>query len=308
MVKIRLFGRCALESDATVIQDINCAKARELLGYLACRRDRHLSREAVIGALWGDMQEEQGKRALRQTLWQVQSALTPFQITASNPLIETDSEWIRLNLNSGIWLDVARFEELEMSTRLVSGELPTPAHTSKLKEAIALYRGPLMEDCFKDWCILQRDLLRHQYLRMLQRLMRCQRKSADFDGAMATALTLLREEPASENAHLTVMWLYHREGDRTSALRQFEQYKRILREELNAPPTKVVVDLNNKIRDDVGQKKEDWTDVETARIESFVDKVLSLLEQIRNEMSQNRQDIEEVKDSIDKKNSDEQKK
>jgi len=139
-------------------------------------------------------------------------------------------------------------------------------------------------------------------------LMRCQRKSADFDGAMATALTLLREEPASENAHLTVMWLYHREGDRTSALRQYEQYKRILREELNALPGKVVVDLNNKIRDDVGQKKEDWTDVETARIESFVDKVLSLLEDIWNEMSQSRQDIQEVKDSIGKKNSDEQKK
>jgi two-component SAPR family response regulator len=45
-----------LESEASAVQDLNCAKARELLGYLACHRERHLAREVVIGTLWGEMQ------------------------------------------------------------------------------------------------------------------------------------------------------------------------------------------------------------------------------------------------------------
>jgi len=251
-LRIRLFGRCSFESEANTIQDVNCAKARELLGYLACHRDRHLAREVVIGTLWGDMQEEQGKRALRQTLWQINSAIEPFQITATKPFIEADGEWIKLNPTSGIWLDIARFEELEKNTRRTKGHPYTDAQVDHLNEAASLYRGHLMEDCFKDWCIRQRDLLRHQHLRMMLRLMRCQHESGDFDSAMATALTVLREEPASESAHWMIMWLYHHEGDRTSALRQFERYKTILSDEFKAPPAKALSDLNNRIREELG--------------------------------------------------------
>jgi len=53
MLRIRLLDRCVLESDAVDTQDLNCAKARELLGYLACHRKRHHAREVVIGRLWG---------------------------------------------------------------------------------------------------------------------------------------------------------------------------------------------------------------------------------------------------------------
>ena len=66
-LRIRLFGRCSFESDTSAIQDINCANTQEILGYLACYRDRHLAREVVIATLWGAMQEEQGKRVFRQT-------------------------------------------------------------------------------------------------------------------------------------------------------------------------------------------------------------------------------------------------
>jgi DNA-binding SARP family transcriptional activator len=90
MLKVRLLGRCALESESTIQHDLSCAKARELLGYLACHRNRDLPREVVIGTLWGDMQEEQGKRALRQTLWQLQSMFRGVQISDSKPFFESD--------------------------------------------------------------------------------------------------------------------------------------------------------------------------------------------------------------------------
>jgi DNA-binding SARP family transcriptional activator len=302
MVKIRLFGRCALESDATVIQDINCAKARELLGYLACHRERHLSREAVIGALWGDMQEEQGKRALRQTLWQLQTALGPFQITASRPFIEADGEWIRLNPDSGIWLDVARFEELEKMTRRIKGHPYTETQLAHLNEAVSIYRGQLMEDCFKDWCVRQRHEYNKCYLKMLTRLMNSQKESGDYEGAMTTASMVLREEPASESANGTLMLLYHNEGDRTSALRQFEQYKRTVREVFNVPPSKALSDLNKKIREDLGQEIISESDTKDAKISAFEERVIAILESIREEMARNRKDIRHLWESIEKKN------
>ena len=45
---------------------------------------------------------------------------------------------------------------------------------------------------------------------------------------MMTAGMILREEPASESAHGTLMMLYYQSGDQTSALRQFQVYKEIV--------------------------------------------------------------------------------
>jgi DNA-binding SARP family transcriptional activator len=303
MLKIRLFGRCTLESDGAVIQNLNCARAWELIGYLACHRDRYLTRELVIETLWRDTQEEQGKRTLRQTLWQVQSVLGPFQtvtgnIMADKPVIETDGEWIRLDPGSGIWIDVARFEDLEKLTRLAPGESPTYVHANNLKEAVTLYRGQLMEDCAANWCIRHRELLHKQYLRMLLRLMDCQRESGDFDGAMATALTVLFEEPASDKAHLMIMRFYHHAGDRTSALRQFDHYKTILREEFNVPPAKALSDLNNRIREEMGLEITGESDSKDIKKSEFEERIIATLESIRGEITRNREDIQQLKESI----------
>lgn len=301
MLRIRLFGRCSFESDTADIPTLNCAKARELLGYLTCHRDRELSREAVIGKLWGALQEEQGKRTMRQTLWQLQSAFESFQFSATKPFIEANGEWLRLNPNSTIWLDVVRFEQLEKATRLASGQPPTTEYTDNLKEAVGLYRGDLMEECFMDWCIRERDHFRKLYLRMLLRLMAIQRETGDCDGALASALRVLREEPASEKAHGTLMWIYCREGDRTSALRQFQQYKQIVREEFNAPPAKALVDLYKKISQELGIETDNGPSADDSGKDSPESHMIAILGDIRREIVLNREDIRQLKESIDRK-------
>lgn len=299
-LRIRLFGRCSFESEASAVQDLNCAKARELLGYLACHRDRHLAREVVIGTLWGDMQEEQGKRALRQTLWQINSAIEPFQISATKPFIEADGEWIRLNPTSGIWLDVARFEELEKVTRRTKGHSYTETQVDHLNEAVSIYRGQLMEDCFKDWCIRQRHEYNKSYQRILTRLMNSQRESGDHEGAMMTASLLLRVEPASEIAHGTLMMLYQQIGDRTSALRQFQEYKRVVREIFNVPPSRPLSDLNNKIREEMGLEIISDSDSKDLKKSEFEERVIGILESIQEEVTRNRDEFKQLKESIDR--------
>ena len=302
---IRLFGKCSFEHRGAAIEDLKCGRSRELLGYLACNRNRDLPREVVVETLWGDMQEEQGKRALRQTLWQLQSALGPFQITASRPFIEANGEWLRLNSTSGVWLDIERFEGLEKLTRLHRGEPVPDEHLENLREGVALYRGQLLEGCFSDWCVVPRNMLQQKYMKMLSRLMFQQRRSNDLEGAMATALRLLEEEPASEQAHGMIMVLHYRDGDRTSALRQFQRYKQIMRDEFNVPPAKALVDLYNKISEELGLDTDDQLGPDVKGGGSFEERIIAILEDIRQEIALNREDIKQLKESIDRKNSSE---
>lgn len=290
MLKIRLLGRCTLESDTSVstCTDIKCANARELLGYLACHSNRVLSREVVIGELWGGLQEEQGTRMLRQNLWQLKKAIGQFEISATKPFIEAGTEWLRLNANSSIWLDVVQFEHLDKFTRRAQGETVSENLIQNLEEGVSLYRGHFLEDCFSDWCVSYRNVLRQKYAKMLSQLMLEQRKNHDSEGAMATAQRLLVEEPASDEAHAMIMMLHYQQGDRTSALRQFQHYKKIMREEFNVPPAKALVDLYKKIGEEAGLDTDDQPGPDVKVGSSFEERMIRLLENIRQEIALNR--------------------
>lgn len=301
MLKIRLLGRCEMERDSDVTQDLKCRNSRHLLTYLVCHRNRNLTREAVIDALWSDMQEEQGKRTLRQALWHLQPMFGQFQISGSRPFIEADGEWLRLNTDSGIWIDIVRFDELEKMTRIHKGDVIPGDHIQNLKEAFSIYRGHLLEDCLSDWCNDERRILREKYLRILTSLMLKQEENRDYEEALETARRLLREEPVSGNAHRVIMDVYYLEGDRTSALRQFQLYKEIMHEELNAPPEKSLVDLYKRISEDLGSRGDDDSKTEVLTKTLSEENVITLLVAIQNEIIHNRKEISELKELIDRK-------
>lgn len=310
MLKIRLLGRCTLESDTAIATytDIKCVSARELLGYLACRSNRVLSREVVIGELWGGLQEEQGNRMLRQNLWQLKKVIGQFEISATRPFIEAGADWLRLNPNSSIWLDVVQFEQLDKAIRRTQGEAVSKNLIQDLEEGVSLYRGHFLEDCFSDWCVGYRNVLRQKYAKMLCQLMLEQQKNHDSEGAMATARRLLVEEPASDEAHAMIMMLHYQQGDRTSALRQFQLYKKIMREEFNVPPAKALVDLYKKIGEEAGLDADDQTSPGATERCSFEERMIAILEDIRREIALNREDIRQIKDAVDRKKSDDENK
>ena len=98
------------------------------------------------------------------------------------------------------------------------------------------------------------------------------------------------------------MRFHYQAGDRTAALRQFEQYKQIMREELNAPPEKSLVDLYKRISEDRGSE---YNDSKTDAPEKTLseENVITLLVAIQNEIIQNRKEIRELKELIDLKKS-----
>src|SRR5262245_7096574 len=109
-LRVCLFGKFSIHSDDRAIQGIDGSKAQELFGYLLCHRDRPHTREALADLLWSDSAAAQSKKYLRQALWLLQSALNEFFLPVKNPLLQIDSEWVRLNSHERLWLDVAFFE------------------------------------------------------------------------------------------------------------------------------------------------------------------------------------------------------
>src|ERR671933_2721436 len=76
MLRVRLFGGLALESDGSALPPPAGRRARELLGWLALHPGRH-PRAALAARLWPDVLDASARASLRTTLHELRRALGP---------------------------------------------------------------------------------------------------------------------------------------------------------------------------------------------------------------------------------------
>jgi DNA-binding SARP family transcriptional activator len=241
-VRMRLLGRVSIEQDGQPPTDLP-AKALELLSFLLLHRDRAHSREELAALLWPDAGTALARKYLRQTLWQLQSALAA-------ELLLLRPGWVRIDADADWWLDVDAFERAWEASRDIAGARLTGTQARELEEAVVLYRGDLIEGSYSDWCIYERDRLQLTCLAMLEKLMGYCEVQHRYPQGVAYGHRILRHDPAREVTHRQLMRLHYRAGDRTTALRQYERCAEALDRELGLAPAAGTVALRDQIRAD----------------------------------------------------------
>lgn len=241
-LRVCLFGRFAITcGDASLSPD--ATKARELLAYLLLHRDQAHYREKLATLLWADSDPSRSKGYLRQALWQLQSALGDHC-----DLLAVDSEWIRINPEANLRLDVACFEQAATATRGIHGADLTQESATALEEASALYCADLLEHWFHDWCVFERERLHNIHLAILEKLMSYFQVHGHYEEGIAYAMRLLRCEPAHERTYRFLMRLHALDGNRTAALRAYERCTAALAEGLGVEPSLRTTSLYEQIQ------------------------------------------------------------
>jgi hypothetical protein len=124
-------------------------------------------------------------------------------------------------------VDVAEFERC--GAEALSDGTPHAATA-----ALELHRGPLLpEDLYEPWTEQAREALRRRYLDLLRLAGRWEE--------------LVREEPADEQAHLTLAQGYADRGDVRAARRQLERLDQVLRHELGSRPSREARALHDRL-------------------------------------------------------------
>jgi DNA-binding SARP family transcriptional activator len=247
-LSVRLFGRLSVCCDEQVVRGLNASKVQELFCYLLLHRDRPHPREALAGLLWGDTSTSQSKKYLRQSLWQLQGALTVHHAPPGKRLLRVEAEWVQLSATADLLLDVALFEEAFVALRHVPTEDLDAVQVQALARAADQYRGDLLEGWYQDWCVYERDRLQSMYLAMLDKLMECSELHHEYETAITHGRRILRYDPARECTHQRLMRLHHLAGDRAGALRQYQRCVAALDEELGVQPAEGTVSLYEQLR------------------------------------------------------------
>lgn len=220
-------------------------KVRLLFYYLVLFRDRRHARQTVAGLLWGNCSEAQARHSLSTALWRLRQWLEELPVEPSTYLALEDGH-ISCNPSCPLWLDVADFEERIRWAHQIKTSAPAQA-AAALSHAVELYRGDLMEGCYAEWCLAERNRLHELYLNALLQLMVYYGEQRNFAEAIEYGLRILRDDPLREEVHRQVIKLYALNQQPAEALKQYRTCQMILREELGIEPMPETQQLLQKL-------------------------------------------------------------
>jgi DNA-binding SARP family transcriptional activator len=197
--------------------------SQRLLAFLALR-DRYQHRNTVAGTLWIDTTEDRAAANLRTALWRLRKL--------GSHLVDCDGSFLRIG--GGIRIDLAG---LVASARTL---LERPDSREEPGTTTAALGKELLPEWDDDWVVLERERLRQIRLHGLEAL--CRRLAALGRHALAieAAQTAVSMEPLRETAQRALIVAHLGEGNFSEAVRQYEAYCVLLRDNLGVGPSQAL--------------------------------------------------------------------
>jgi DNA-binding SARP family transcriptional activator len=205
------------------------SSAQRLVAFLALQ-DRPRTRAYVAGVLWPENTMTRANANLRSSLWRA--------MRSGYHVIEASAQEMSLagNINVDIHEAVARAHRL-LDSSCVCDDILTTQTRADLS-------ADLLPDWSDDeWVLVEQEQYHQLRLHALEALSERLTAAGRHGEAVAAGLAAVRAEPLRESAHRVLVNAHLAAGNQGSALRQYEQCRRVLLDELGLEPSMAIRDL-----------------------------------------------------------------
>ena len=221
-----------------VDQQLPGRNGRRLLAYMALNRARPCRRSELIGVLWQDRQPVSPDNALSTTLSRLRHVV-------GADVVQGRSE-LSLRLPADAWVDVEAAGERAATARRALEDGDRTSALRAASAAIDLLSGVLLPEFDDDWIEERRrefEGLRVDALEIAAQAA-LTLGPAQVDAARRAARRLVELEPWRESGYALLMRAHAEAGDIAEGLRVFERLRVLLRDELGASPSALVLELH----------------------------------------------------------------
>jgi len=247
-LKISWLGSPIIEFGNSVVR-METRKATALLAYLFFS-NKPSSREHLANLFWPEFDQIHAHANLRRTLSSVLTLIGP-------DFLQSNREIIGVAPDAIFWQDVSEFDLLISTVNEHKHSEFTHCQEclNNLEKAISLYRSDFLEginlkECpeFDDWQYLTREGFREKLTFSLEKLALAYIAQADWERAIQKSRQWVSMDRLNENAQRMLIKIYALAGQRSAALRQFEDCSRWLLDELGQPPEDETISLINQVQ------------------------------------------------------------
>lgn len=273
ILQVELFGSVRVTHNNWLNEVSITREIQALLAYLLLQRHRLHSREVLAGIFWGEQPQEKARGSLNTAIWKLKKALEPDGTPPGTYLKLSHPGEVGFNKESPHWLDMEVFEEKVNSILGQPYQTVQKARLEDLKKVLGLYKGELLEGCYKDWALRERERLRNLYLKGLIYLFHSYGFYGVYEKAIDYGQLILNLNPLREEIHRDVMRLYLENGQRALAVKQYEICRSILANELGISPMEETQQLYTQICTSIGGKDSPINSREPTSIEQALRKL-----------------------------------
>lgn len=241
--RIQLCGRLAVEIEGEPLQArLPGRQGRMLFAYLAANRERPVSRDELIGALWPGTPPVAPGPALSTLLTRLRQTLGKGRLEGRHELV------LRLPPGASVDLEILQERAARAERELARGGDPHAALEAG-REALALTEGRLLPEFSEPWVDERRREIDARRAAILDL---CARAGLVLGGhelaaAERAAHALVAHNPYRESGYALLMEIHAARGDVAEALRVYHALRALLREELGVLPSAALVKLNERL-------------------------------------------------------------
>lgn len=224
--ELRLLGAPSLLRSGEGVAEPVMVQPRRLalLAFLALGRPRGLhTRDALLARLWPDVDQVDGRRALRNALYGLRQVLGPQAIvTVGDTLVALDPNRVSCDAHA-------------LEAAVAGGDLARMEAVADhaLMEGFHVNGAPE----FERWLDAERARLRETLGRGCRTAEQDCRMRGDREGALRAARVATRIDPLDEDAARRLVEAHLALGDRRGALQAYRAFEQQLREELDETPS-----------------------------------------------------------------------
>jgi DNA-binding SARP family transcriptional activator len=224
-IEFLVLGPFEVWADACPVR-LNGRKQRALLAVLALRARQIVSKDILIAELWGETPPRTARNALHNYVSLVRRAI-------GSGILQTRDQSYLLAIEPD-QVDLLRFEQL-----VREGHAANSIHerAMKLREAVALCRGPALSDlAYEPFVLREAPRLEELQLKARQALIEAELELGHAADLVPDLEALVAAYPFREHFHAQLMLALYRSGRQVEALAVYRRARTALLDQLGVEP------------------------------------------------------------------------
>jgi DNA-binding SARP family transcriptional activator len=222
-------------------------KSKALFQILMIEPGRLVSTDQIMEYLWPDLPPLKAQNNLWVTVSQLRRVLQPdLQPRAHSAYIYKRGEGYCFNSDSDYWLDAETFATYQVAAQLAPNLI---GKIEGWEAARNIYHGDYLEDePYVEWAQIPRAQWRRRYEQLLVKLAGAYERNGCFQHAITHCRELLILENTNETAYQLLMRCFAALGERSAALKVYDEAVQALQDEIGVTPMPETAELARKIK------------------------------------------------------------
>ncbi len=233
-LRINVFGETEVRSGSRVLGlgAFGGVKTRQILELLVLHRHQSVSKDRLADLLWEGQPPRDYMATLESYVSVLRGKLQPGAARGESVIVTGPGSY---SLDrTRVSLDVDEFDRLACE----SVDLPARQRLAMLSDALDLVRGPLLShELYGSWVQAARVRYEERVLGVLVSSAELSMATEDYETAYRMSARALHQDPLSEAACQLAMRAHWAAGRKAQALRVYEGFRRVVRDELGIEPS-----------------------------------------------------------------------